>query len=151
MTIIWTYYVYHTSKVLLKVSSGNIKRICKICSKLHKRKMTRTSFWCFYWIWINFKNYSGLSVVNFEQVNACCGVYLREEIFFLGWNWKMQHYNVLIQQLQKWNKNLKYFRLISTVLGFAVICDNRPCRFILNWGLFIKMKMYGESHKGDKI
>ena len=48
--------------------------MCEICSKLtiktpEGRKLT--SFWCFYcWLWTNLSYCSGVSIVDFEYVNA---------------------------------------------------------------------------------
>ena len=61
-----------------QLALGNIRTMRKICSKLTIKTLERllTSFWCLCCLlWIDFTHCSGVSIVNFEQVNprcACC-------------------------------------------------------------------------------
>ena len=59
---------------LFKFNNWKTRKMCEICSKLIIKITGRrivTSFWCFYCkLWINVKYCSGVSIVDFEQVNT---------------------------------------------------------------------------------
>ena len=79
-----TTQTYPTNIYLFKVNNENTRKICEICSKLtiwlwklfkvnnkDTRTTSMTSFSCLYsWLWVDFTNCSGISVVDFEQIST---------------------------------------------------------------------------------
>ena len=56
-----------SSVYLFKVSNGNIRIMCQICSKLTMKNGIKTSFWCLHWCLWTYSTYcSGVSIVDFK-------------------------------------------------------------------------------------
>ena len=65
------------SRYLFKVKNGNTSTMCKICLKLtiktpeHEWRQWMTYYWCLYCqFWTDFAYCSGVSIADFEHVNA---------------------------------------------------------------------------------
>ena len=62
------------SLYLFKVNNGNTRTVCEICSKITIKTPLTTllmSLWCLYlYLWADLTHWSGVSIVDFEQINA---------------------------------------------------------------------------------